>query len=56
MKKPVNAYNKYYHDKKSKGYKSTLVFGPPELIEATKEFVRQYKTLNDLYVYNRKKQ
>lgn len=46
------SYRKYYKKHKKLGWKSVTVFGPIDLVNAVKEFTKQYKARNDLYIRN----
>jgi nitroimidazol reductase NimA-like FMN-containing flavoprotein (pyridoxamine 5'-phosphate oxidase superfamily) len=41
--------NPYYTRMKAKGYRSYLVFGPEEMLNDLKEWVRDYKLAHNLY-------
>lgn len=43
------AFHKYYTNHRAIGWRSTLTFGPPELVEAVKAFVKRYKRKHGLY-------
>jgi hypothetical protein len=46
--KAYEKYKKYYFEKKKLGWKSVNVFGPEELVEAVKRFVKEYRQENEM--------
>ena len=52
MKKP-NPYKKYYKEKRKQGWRQVVAFGPPDLVDAVKSFIKQYKKENNLYKYDK---
>lgn len=50
-KKPAYSFKPYYDRHRKNGWKQTAVFGPAELVEAVKVFVKKYKKEHDLYSY-----
>lgn len=42
-------FKRYYEEHRALGWYSTVTFGPPELVEAVKRFVKDYKRKHDMY-------
>lgn len=53
---PYSQFKRYYDNHRAEGWTQTAVFGPPELVEAVKAFVKAYKEEHGLYVYPRRKE